>query len=55
MYSTAPDLASLCQMMLNGGSFKGKQVLSRMAVERMTQNHTLNIKSANTQRPAIKV
>ena len=52
MYSTAPDLASLCQMMLNGGSFKGKQILSRMAVETMTQNHTLNIKSAITQRPA---
>jgi len=52
MYSTAPDLASLCQMMLNGGSFKGKQILSRMSVETMTRNHTLNIKSAVTQRPA---
>jgi CubicO group peptidase (beta-lactamase class C family) len=52
MYSTAPDLASLCQMMLNGGSFKGKRILSRMSVETMTQNHTLNIKSAITQRPA---
>jgi CubicO group peptidase (beta-lactamase class C family) len=52
MYSTAPDLASLCQMMLNGGSFKGKRILSRVSVETMTQNHTLNIKSAITQRPA---
>ena len=52
MYSTAPDLASLCQMMLNGGSLRGKQVLSRMSVETMTRNHTLNIKSAVTQRPA---
>jgi CubicO group peptidase (beta-lactamase class C family) len=52
MYSTASDLASLCQMMLNGGSFKGKRILSRMSVETMTQNHTLNIKSAITQRPA---
>jgi len=52
MYSTAPDLASFCQMMLNGGSFKGKRILSRMSVETMTQNYTLNIKSAITQRPA---
>jgi CubicO group peptidase (beta-lactamase class C family) len=52
MYSTAPDLASLCEMMLNGGSFKGKRILSRMSVETMTQNHTLNMKSAITQRPA---
>lgn len=52
LYSTAPDLASLCQMILNGGSFKGKQILSRMSVETMTQNHALNIKSAITQRPA---
>lgn len=52
MYSTAPDLASLCQMMLNGGSFRSKRILSRMSVETMTQHHTLNIKSAITQRPA---
>ena len=52
MYSTAPDLVSLCQMMLNGGSFKGKRILSRMSVETMTQNHTINIKSGNSQSPA---
>jgi CubicO group peptidase (beta-lactamase class C family) len=52
MYSAAPDLASLCQMMLNGGSFKGKRILSRMSVDRMTQNHTLNMNSAVTRRPA---
>lgn len=52
MYSTASDLAALCQMMLNGGTFKGKRILSRMSVETMTENHTLNIKSATTQRPA---
>ena len=52
MYSTAPDLASLCQMMLDGGTFKGRRVLSRMSVAAMTENHTLNIKSAMTQRPA---
>jgi CubicO group peptidase (beta-lactamase class C family) len=52
MYSTAPDLASLCQMMLNGGSFEGKRILSPMSVETMTQNHTPNIKSATTHGPA---
>jgi CubicO group peptidase (beta-lactamase class C family) len=52
MYSTASDLASLCQMMLDGGIFKGKRILSRISVETMTENHALNIKSALTQRPA---
>ncbi|HKO97427.1 MAG TPA: serine hydrolase domain-containing protein [Pyrinomonadaceae bacterium] len=52
MYSTAPDLFALCQMMLNGGTFKGKRVLSPMSVEAMTQNHTLSLRSAITQRPA---
>jgi CubicO group peptidase (beta-lactamase class C family) len=54
MYSTASDLASLCQMMLNGGTFKGRRVLSRMSVETMTTNQTLGIKSAVTQRPAFQ-
>ena len=52
MYSTASDLASLCQMMLDGGIFKGRRILSKMSVEEMTKNHTLDIKSALTQRPA---
>ena len=52
MYSTASDLASLCQMMLNGGSFKGRRILSRTSVETMTQNQTLNLKSAITKAPA---
>lgn len=52
MYSTASDLASLCQMMLDGGTFKGRRILSRMSVEAMTENHTLNIKSAVTGKPA---
>ena len=52
MYSTASDLASLCQMMLDGGTFKGRRILSKMSVEAMTENHTFNIKSALTQRPA---
>ena len=32
MYSTASDLAALCQMMLNGGTFKGRRILSEMSV-----------------------
>jgi CubicO group peptidase (beta-lactamase class C family) len=52
MYSTASDLASLCQMMLDGGTFKARRILSKMSVELMTENHTLNIKSAITQTPA---
>ena len=52
MYSTAADLASFCEMMLNGGPFRGRRILSRMSVAAMTVNHTLNIRSAVTQRPA---
>ena len=52
MYSTASDLSSLCQMMLNGGTYKGRRILSRLSVEVMTRNHTLNIKSSVTQKPA---
>ena len=52
MYSTAPDLAALCQMMLNGGTFKGRRILSQMSVAVMTQNHTPGLKSAVTQRPS---
>jgi CubicO group peptidase (beta-lactamase class C family) len=50
MYSTATDLASLCQMMLDGGTFRGRRILSKMSVALMTENHTLNIRSATTQR-----
>lgn len=52
MYSTAADLAALCQMMLDGGTFKGRRILSEMSVSLMTGNHTLNIKSAVTHTPA---
>ena len=52
MYSTASDLYALCQMMLNGGTFRGKRILSRKSVELMIQNHTLKIRSATTERPA---
>jgi CubicO group peptidase (beta-lactamase class C family) len=52
MYSTARDLAALCEMMLNGGTFHGRRILSPMSVMAMTSNHTTNVRSAITQRPA---
>ena len=36
LFSTADDLARFCQMLLNGGSLDGKQILSRATVARMT-------------------
>jgi CubicO group peptidase (beta-lactamase class C family) len=36
LFSTAGDLAIFAQMMLNRGEFKGKRILSPLAVERMT-------------------
>src|ERR1700754_4694230 len=52
MYSTASDLAALCQLMLNRGTFRVNRILSPMSVETMTRNYTLHINSAITQRPA---
>ncbi|HYG82899.1 MAG TPA: serine hydrolase domain-containing protein [Pyrinomonadaceae bacterium] len=51
MHSTAADLFAFCRMMLDGGSFKGRRILSRMSVEEMTRNQTLYVKSAVTERP----
>ena len=52
MYSTAADLAAIGQMMLDGGTFKGRRILSKMSVAVMTENHAPGLKSAVTQRPA---
>jgi CubicO group peptidase (beta-lactamase class C family) len=46
LYSTASDYATFCQMMMAGGTFKGKQYLSRKTVELMTSNHTSNLYSS---------
>jgi CubicO group peptidase (beta-lactamase class C family) len=35
VFSTASDLATLCQMILNGGQYGGTRILSRDAVEQM--------------------
>jgi CubicO group peptidase (beta-lactamase class C family) len=40
MYSTATDMAAFYQMILNGGDFDGKRILSDESVELMTRNHT---------------
>ena len=39
-YSTAQDLFAFHQMLLDGGSYRGKRYLSRAAVETMTSVHT---------------
>ena len=43
LYATASDYATFCQMMMAGGTFQGKQYLSRKTVELMTSNHTGNL------------
>ncbi len=43
IYSIATDLASFYQMMLNRGVLNGRRILSRAAVEVMTENHTGDI------------
>jgi CubicO group peptidase (beta-lactamase class C family) len=40
LYSTAPDLLHFYQMMLGGGTYNSKRILSRSAINLMTQNHT---------------
>lgn len=45
LYSSAPDLFRLYQMMLNGGVLDGKRILSRAAVEVMTSVQTGELKA----------
>jgi CubicO group peptidase (beta-lactamase class C family) len=40
MYSTAQDLAAFYQMMLSGGAYHGKRILSRATVDLMSAVHT---------------
>lgn len=40
LYSTADDYMRFCQMLLNGGRWKGTQLLSPKTVELMTLNHS---------------
>jgi CubicO group peptidase (beta-lactamase class C family) len=40
LFSTAGDVARLCQMLFNGGEFQGKRYLSEAAVKQMTTRQT---------------
>jgi len=40
LYSTAPDLGALMQMMLNRGTYQGRRILSRASVRAMTIDQT---------------
>ena len=39
LVSTTEDYYNFCQMLLNGGTFEGKRLLSRKTIELMTSNH----------------
>ncbi len=43
LFSTAPDLAKFCQMLLNGGTWQGKRYLSEQAVRQMSAIQTGDI------------
>ncbi len=40
LFSTAPDLATFCRMVLGGGMYRGVRILSPLAVARMTSRAT---------------
>jgi CubicO group peptidase (beta-lactamase class C family) len=46
LQSTAADLAAFYQMMLNGGTYNGKRILSKASMEVMTAVHTGALKAA---------
>ena len=47
LYSTASDLFAFYQMMLNNGTYNGRRLLSKAAVDVMTTNHTGDIKAGH--------
>jgi CubicO group peptidase (beta-lactamase class C family) len=47
LYGTIEDYASFCQMLLNGGEFNGKKILSRKTIEMMTQNQIADLQLWN--------
>jgi CubicO group peptidase (beta-lactamase class C family) len=47
LYSTATDLAAFYEMMLNGGTYRGKRILSRSTVDAMTTLQTGAFDTAN--------
>ncbi|HLY10217.1 MAG TPA: serine hydrolase domain-containing protein [Planctomycetota bacterium] len=48
LFSTAPDLFKLYQMVLDRGSADGRRYLSEASVAKMTQNHTGDLKAGFT-------
>jgi CubicO group peptidase (beta-lactamase class C family) len=40
LFSTAADIAKFCRMMLGGGVFEGRRILSEAAVKEMTRKQT---------------
>tara|TARA_A100001015_G_scaffold95621_1_gene106266 strand:- start:3137 stop:4402 length:1266 start_codon:yes stop_codon:yes gene_type:complete len=50
LVSTVSDYLNFCHMLLNGGKFEDKQVLSKKTVEYMTANHLDNKISRSTSR-----
>jgi CubicO group peptidase (beta-lactamase class C family) len=48
LFSTASDMAKICQMMLNGGSLGDTKILSRASVDRMTSVQTGELKVGNS-------
>lgn len=49
LFSTGPDYARFCQMLLNGGEFHGKQYLSHAAFQELTTVHTGDLESGFLQ------
>jgi len=43
LYSTAPDLFRFYQMLLNGGTFEGREYLTRQSIQTMTQVFTPDV------------
>ena len=48
LFSTAPDLVRLYQMMLDRGAADGKRYLGEAGVEKMTRNHTGDLRAGFT-------
>jgi CubicO group peptidase (beta-lactamase class C family) len=49
LFSTGPDYARFCQMLLNGGTFGGKRILSPAALQQLTTVHTGELKTGFLQ------
>jgi CubicO group peptidase (beta-lactamase class C family) len=49
LFSTGPDYARFCQMLLNGGTFRGKHYLSPAAYQQLTTVHTGELKTGFLQ------